>query len=229
MILQRKSRISIPDLSEQDGQLFQSPLKNIDETLLQLAMTIQTYNSAMKKVIAKLDLMDDELHFSSKYDLIHHMSSRIKAPHSIYRKLKKYDKPLSLESAREHIYDIAGIRVVCNFVADIYTVEQKLLADPEVTLLRRRDFISQPKANGYRSLHLVIQVPIHISGEPELIPVEIQLRTIAMDYWATLEHMLRYKGSQGNGEKYGSMLLECANDLAETEKTMQFIRDQISK
>ncbi|HHT21042.1 MAG TPA: GTP pyrophosphokinase family protein [Tissierellia bacterium] len=227
MILHRKTRIMIPDVSEADGLLFDNDRSDRSETLMRLAVTIQTYKSAMKTVIGKLDLMDDELHYTSKYDLIHHMESRIKQPQSIYRKLKKYDLPLSLESARQNIFDIAGIRVVCNFVADIYTIEQKLLEDKDVKLLRRRDFIRQPKPNGYRSLHLVIEVPISLSGQQQLIPVEIQLRTIAMDYWATLEHMLRYKGTNGHVEEYTDMLIECADSLAETEKVMQFVRDQI--
>lgn len=227
MILHRKTRIIIPDVTEADGLLFDNGRKDRSETLMRLAVTIQTYKSAMKSVINKLDLMDDELHYTSKYDLIHHMESRIKQPQSIYRKLKKYGLPLSLSSAQENIYDIAGIRVVCNFVADIYTIERKLLEDKDVMLLRRRDFIQEPKANGYRSLHLVIEVPITLSGEVKLIPVEIQLRTIAMDYWATLEHMLRYKGTNGDVEKYADMLIECADSLAQTEEVMQFVRDQI--
>ncbi|NMB04149.1 MAG: GTP pyrophosphokinase family protein [Tissierellia bacterium] len=229
MILQRKSRISIPDLTEEDARLFQTEWANAGETLLELAMMVRVYNMAMKRVVNMLDLMDDEFQYTSEYDLIHHMESRIKAPHSIYRKLQKYQLPLSLQAARENIYDIAGIRVVCNFVNDIYTVEDKLLQDESIQLIRRRDFITHPKPNGYRSLHLVVKLSVSFAGKVHDVPLEIQLRTVAMDYWATLEHMLQYKSKKDAGQNYAHVLLKCAQNLADTEESMQFIRDRLEK
>lgn len=227
MIIERKSRIHIPDLSEADGRLFQTPEQDLTAALIRLSKTIQIYNMAMKAVISHLKHLDEDIHEHSKYDLIHHMECRIKTPLSIYRKLQKYELPLTLDAAQAYIYDIAGIRVVCNFVHDIYGIEKRLLALPDVKPLRRRDFIKKPKKNGYRSLHLVISVPVDLGESTKAIPVEVQFRTVAMDYWASLEHMLRYKGSDLKVEAYSEMLLNCADRLAETEATMQFIREQI--
>ncbi|MEA5021600.1 GTP pyrophosphokinase YwaC [bioreactor metagenome] len=137
--------------------------------------------------------------------------------------------PLTVEAARERVLDIAGIRVICNFLDDVYAVEKMLLQQADVTLVKRKDYIEQAKANGYRSLHLVVKVPIFLSGSTEEIPVEIQLRTVAMDYWASLEHMLRYKNKDSNTQQYAAMLLDCATTLADTEKKMLFIREHIEE
>lgn len=119
--------------------------------------------------------------------------------------------------------------MICNFLDDVYAVEKMLLQQADVTLVKRKDYIEQAKANGYRSLHLVVKVPIFLSGSTEEIPVEIQLRTVAMDYWASLEHMLRYKNKDSNTQQYAAMLLDCATTLADTEKKMLFIREHIEE
>lgn len=229
MVLERKSQINIPNLQEEDASLFQNAREDARASLIALAQTMQSYNGAMKIVSAKLELLDDEFRFSNRHNPIHHLECRIKSPLSIHEKLKKYGLPPSVQAARENILDIAGIRVVCNFVDDIYAVEKILLQQPDVTLVKRKDYIAHPKENGYRSLHLVVKVPIFLSGSTEVVPVEIQLRTIAMDYWASLEHMLRYKNSDSDTEQYAGLLLDCASSLAETEQKMLFIRERIEE
>jgi putative GTP pyrophosphokinase len=234
MILERRSQINIPDLKEGQGQLFQRLLQNAENanpeaSLIKIAGLMQVYNAAMKGVSTKLEVLDDEFQITHKHNPIHHLECRIKGLPSIFNKIQQYGLPLTLESAREYIQDIAGIRVICNFVDDIYAMEDMLLKQSDVTLVKRKDYIAEPKENGYRSLHLVVKVPVFLSDRTEDVPVEIQLRTVAMDYWASLEHMLRYKNSNSDMEKVSAMLLDCANTLAETEKTMQYIRENIEE
>jgi len=158
---------------------------------------------------------------------IHHLECRLKGVKSIFEKLQKRGLNLDLDSMQSHVHDIAGIRVICNFVDDIYLIEKFLLQQYDIKLVEREDYIECPKENGYRSLHLIVEIPVFLSNEIKNIPVEIQFRTIAMDYWASLEHMLRYKNNQDDINRHSATLLECANTLAETEKTMQNIRMSI--
>ena len=231
MILERKSKFNIPDLKEQGdlfrGLMHKSDDENPHESLIKLAELIQVYGAAMKELSTKLEVLDDEFQITHKHNPIHHIECRIKSVVSLIQKIQRYNIPFSLESARENIFDIAGIRVICNFVDDIYMLEKLLLNHPDIELHARKDYIEKPKENGYRSLHLVVKVPVLLSNRTENIPVEIQLRTIAMDYWASLEHMMRYKNNKCEMTKYSAMLLECADTLAETEKTMQYIRENI--
>jgi len=231
MILEREARINIPNVREQIDlfkNLFQETNnENSESSFIMLAELMQMYSAAMKGINTKLDILDSEFQITHKHNPIHHIECRIKGVLSIYQKMQRYGVSLSLESAKEHIQDIAGIRVVCNFVDDIYAIENMLLKQPDVTLITRKDYISKPKENGYRSLHLIVKIPVFLSEKTEEIPVEIQMRTIAMDYWASLEHMLRYKNGNGNVAQYSSMLLDCANTLADTENIMQNIRINI--
>jgi putative GTP pyrophosphokinase len=230
MILERKQQIEIPDSDDKTFDAFQiiqgeNPRKSIKK----IAELMQLYNTAMKSVSIKLEALDEEFQIDHIHSPIHHLECRIKGIASIYRKMHRYGVPLSLESAREHIYDIAGIRVICNFVDDIYAVEKMLIWQPDVKMIIRKDYIASPKENGYRSLHIVVEIPVFLSVKTERVPVEIQLRTVAMDYWASLEHMLKYKSDKGDVVEYTTMLLDCANTLADTEKTMQYIRERIEE
>lgn len=227
MILERKQRIEIPDITQQNESFFQvAGSGSPRESFREFTELMQIYSAAMKSVSTKLEVLDEELQISRKHNPIHHLECRIKGINSIFKKLQRYGVPVSLNSAREHIRDIAGIRVICNFIDDIYLIENILLKQPDITLLMRKDYISGPKGNGYRSLHLVIKAPVFLTHKIEYVPVEIQLRTVAMDYWASLEHMLRYK-NEADTQKYSTMLINCSNVLAETEKTMQHIREGI--
>ncbi len=232
MILERKMKLDIPDLKQQIGEFqggfgaegFPDPRT----AFLEFARLIQMYNGAMKEISTKLEVLDDEFHVRHSYNPIHHLECRMKSVRSIYEKMRRLGVPLTPESARENVLDIAGIRVICNFIDDIYLMEKLLMRQADVTLVQRKDYIEKPKANGYRSLHLIIQTPVYLSNVTELITVEIQMRTVAMDYWASLEHMLRYKNAQADTRKYAAMLLECAETLANTESTMQIIHNGLS-
>lgn len=233
MILERKMQINIPDLRQQFGDFHNNfkidGLGDPRRFILKFAEFIQVYNSAMKEINTKLEVLDDEFHIRNSHNPIHHLECRVKGIKSIADKIERYGVPPTLDSVREHILDIAGVRVICNYIDDIYVMEKLLLQQADITLIKRKDYIEQPKENGYRSLHLVVKIPVFLSDKTEYVPVEIQMRTIAMDYWASLEHTLRYKNDKNDMMEYSAMLLDCASILADTEKKMQQIRISIEK
>ncbi len=233
MILERKNKINAKELKNQ-----LDVIQNIDDLealgrqsdiIVELVSVQQLYRSAMKEVSTKLEILDDEFYMNHSHNPIHHMESRLKNVKSINEKVIKYKISSSIQSIKDNIYDIAGIRVLCNFIEDIYMVEKMLLAQGDIELIKRKDYIENPKENGYRSLHLVVKIPVFLSDRVEKVPVEVQFRTVAMDYWASLEHSLRYKNDKDNMEKYSGKLLECAQSLAKTELIMQEIHDSIKE
>lgn len=208
--------------SESHGE---QALKN-EEMLRELEGYFQmqhVYNAAIREVTTKLQILDEE--FQSRYDHnpIHHMESRLKTPQSIVGKLRRRSEEVSADSARRNLTDIAGIRVICYYIEDVYRISDLLLHQDDVTLIRKTDYIKEPKENGYRSLHLVVQVPVYLSDRTERVPVEVQIRTEGMDFWASLEHQMRYKSSKAVSEDLHRQLKECAEDIAELDVRMQRI------
>ncbi len=147
----------------------------------------------MMEMETKLNVLNEEFSLQYDRDPIASIKTRLKKLESIKDKLERNDWPLTVESMEENLNDIAGVRVICSFTEDVYRVADALLSQDDVTLIRKKDYIANPKPNGYRSLHLIVTVPIFLANEKRTMKVEIQLRTIAMDSWATLEHQLRYK------------------------------------
>ena len=145
------------------------------------------------------------------------------------QKLRRRELPVSISSAVENLYDIAGVRVICSYIQDIYTVADALTGQDDIRLLRRRDYIQEPKSNGYRSLHLVLEVPVFLQAGRVMVPVEVQIRTIAMDFWATLEHTLRYKAPGEVPQEVSDELLKTALDIAALDQRMQHIHDRVEK
>ena len=188
----------------------------------------QLYNGAIREMRTKLENLDDEFRTRYDHNPIHHIESRLKKIASILDKLQRKGLPLSLESARESLDDIAGIRVICNYIDDIYTMADMLCQQDDIQLIRRTDYIENPKENGYRSLHLVVRVPVFLSAGSEKVPVEIQIRTIAMDFWASLEHQLRYKSDQSVPQSLREELRECAEHSAALDLKMQNIYRQLT-
>ena len=180
----------------------------------------QMYEDALKDIRTRLEILCSEFQIDNQID------SRIKTPGSIYLKMIKYGIIPSLDSALEHIHDIAGIRVVCCNQRDIYSLEKLLLDHDDLILITRKDYIEHPKKSGYRSLHIIVKVPVTCDGAVFEIPVEIQLRTKVMDYWASLEHKLQYKNN-GINNRYSVLLFDCANKLAETEREMETLYEKI--
>lgn len=186
------------------------------------------YGCAIREVKTKLEVLNDEFQATNSRNPIDNIKSRVKSPESIYDKLIRRDLPINLYSILNNLNDVAGVRVICPFIDDIYTVAEMLIAQDDITLIQRKDYIKNPKPNGYRSLHLVVEVPIFLSGGKRLVKVEVQIRTIAMNFWASLEHQIHYKKSQDDVEDAVKQLTECANIIYETDVKMQQIRKQLA-
>ncbi|MCR4822687.1 MAG: GTP pyrophosphokinase family protein [Treponema sp.] len=181
------------------------------------------YESAIKQIETKLDILNKENKVSGRRNPIETVKSRIKSPQSIASKLEKKNLPVTFESMTENLHDIAGVRVICPYISDIYSVRDMLLKQPDITLLEEKDYINSPKDSGYRSLHLVIEVPVYLSESTHNVKVELQLRTIAMDFWASLEHELRYKTTTKVPESVRRELYRVAETIAMTDREMEEI------
>lgn len=185
------------------------------------------FQSAMREVRTKLEILDDEFSVRHSRNPIHHMESRIKSPHSIVGKLRRKGLPSSTESAMKNLQDIAGIRVVCAYLNDTYAIAELLGKQDDLRIVRVRDYIKEPKPNGYRSLHVIVEVPVFLSTGKEYLPVEVQIRTIAMDFWASLEHQLRYKETASVPDTLNRQLHDAADKIAALDGEMQHIHDQM--
>ncbi len=187
------------------------------------------YNSAIREVRTKLEILNDELSIGNRKNPIQFIKSRIKKPASIVKKLQKMDKEISLESIMDNLDDIAGIRVICAFIDDVYKIREMLIKQDDIKLISEKDYIKNPKENGYRSYHLIIEVPVFFSDKKQWVRVEIQIRTVAMDFWASLEHQLRYKKDLKDSKEIEKELMECAQTIADTDLRMMNIRDKIEE
>lgn len=188
------------------------------------------YESAVKQLKLKLEVLNDEFNVLYARNPIHHIESRVKSPDGIIAKLLKKNYPVSIESAMKNVNDIAGVRVVCNYIDDVYRVEEMLLRQADLELVKRQDYIATPNYNGYRSLHLDIKVPVYLSDRTEYVVAEVQIRTIAMDFWASLEHDLRYKADKSKLPKgINEEMLDCSNNIAEIDLKMQDMYKRIQK
>ena len=185
------------------------------------------YQSALREVRTKLEILDDEFQMRHSRNPIHHMESRIKSPQSIAQKLRRKNLPLTPESAMKNLRDIAGIRVVCAYLNDIYTIAGLLTRQDDIHLVQERDYILNPKPNGYRSLHLIVEVPVFFSEGKLMLPVEVQIRTIAMDFWASLEHQIRYKEVVDVPENLNEELYDAAERISALDGDMQRIHDRM--
>lgn len=189
------------------------------------------YRCAIMEVETKFNVLDEQ--FSLQYDRnpIEGIKSRLKSPDGILRKLNRKGFPFTLESIQENIKDVAGVRVICSFPEDIYMLADCLLKQDDIKLIEMKDYIKNPKKSGYRSLHLIIEVPIFLKNEKKPMKVEVQLRTIAMDFWASLEHKLRYKKNidENEIEILEKELVECSEISAALDRRMEEIRNRIEK
>ncbi|MGN0752851.1 MAG: GTP pyrophosphokinase family protein [Aristaeellaceae bacterium] len=185
------------------------------------------YSAAMKEVQTKLEILDDEFQMKHRRNPIHHVESRLKSIQSMMEKLSRKHYAVSMQSAVENLTDIAGIRVICSYVQDVYTVARLLTTQDDVKLVEIRDYIREPKPNGYRSLHLIVEIPVFLQAGRMMVPVEVQIRTIAMDFWASLEHSMRYKGAGAVPEDICDELHEVGQDIAALDRRMQSIHDRI--
>ena len=185
------------------------------------------YSAAMREVQTKLEILDDEFQSRHRRNPIHHMQCRLKTIQSMMEKLRRKQYAVSMESAVENLTDIAGIRVICSYVQDVYTVARLLTSQDDVKLLEMDDYIRNPKPNGYRSLHLIVEIPVFLQEGRTMVPVEVQLRTIAMDFWASLEHAMRYKAEGEVPQDICEELQQVGEDIAALDKRMQELHDRI--
>ena len=185
---------------------------------------LRMYNAAMCATTARLEIIEDEFKYRKLRCPIHHIDTRLKSAKSILGKLQKKDLDLTLSAACNNIYDIAGIRVVCSYIKDVYPIRDRLMAQDDVMIMQIKDYIETPKENGYRSLHMVIRVPVYFMNKKQLVPVELQIRTLAMDLWASLEHDIKYKCLyQTETENFSEELKECSRLIYEAEEKMEIM------
>ena len=185
---------------------------------------LRMYNAAMCATTARLEIIEDEFKYRKLRCPIHHIDTRLKSAKSILGKLQKKDLDLTLSAACNNIYDIAGIRVVCSYIKDVYLIRDRLMAQDDVMIMQIKDYIEMPKENGYRSLHMVIRVPVYFMNKKQLVPVELQIRTLAMDLWASLEHDIKYKCLyQTETENFSEELKECSRLIYEAEEKMEIM------
>lgn len=181
------------------------------------------YESAIKQLETKLEILNKEYKVTGRRNPIETIKSRIKSPDSIAKKLEKKGLSVNFKTMTENLQDIAGVRVICPYISDIYNVKDILLKQPDIKLVEQKDYIENPKPSGYRSLHIVVEIPVYLSQTEHRVKVEIQLRTIAMDFWASLEHELKYKNEQKIPDSVRRELFRVAETIAMTDREMEEI------
>lgn len=187
------------------------------------------YDAALREVNTKLETLNNEFKIKHQYNPIEHMTSRIKSPESIAKKMKHNNRELTVENIVRYINDVAGIRVICSYTTDIYRIAKLIAEQSDVTVLKVKDYIKNPKPNGYKSYHMIVTVPIFLSETMVNAKVEIQIRTIAMDFWASLEHKMYYKFEGNAPESIRRELKECADLVAFLDQKMMAINEEIKR
>lgn len=221
-------------MEEQNNPLVHSVIADIDlmQTLKadshDVIILKSYYKSAIQAVESKLSIMNEEHFLAHGRKPIQMITSRIKKQQSVIDKMKRHGYPLTAEAAITKLHDIAGVRAICAFENDAYQMAEILLRHQDITLLHKKDFIANPKPSGYRSLHLIISVPIYLAAGKRDVKVEVQLRTISMDFWASIEHELRYKQQISFPEELNREILECANLSAELDERMAKLHKNLS-
>ena len=203
----------------------------VNKNMKPIEKQMSYYQCAIMEVETKFKVLNEQ--YSLEYDRnpIEDIKSRVKSMESLIKKIRKKDIPLTLSSIEENIHDIAGVRVICSFPDDIYMLADCLLKQDDVVLVERKDYIKNPKPSGYRSLHLIIEIPIFLQNEKKMMKVEVQLRTIAMDFWASVEHKVRYKKNipDSEAEQLAAELSSCADQIAAMDNKMEEIRRRIAE
>ena len=187
------------------------------------------YNCAIREVRTKLEVLNEDFELAHQHNPIHSMNSRVKSVNSIIEKCGRMNYPLEDCKFTKYMMDIAGIRVICHYIDDIYSVADLLGSQPDIEIVTIKDYIKNPKPNGYRSLHLIVAVPIFLHDKKRMMKVEVQFRTLAMDWWASLVHKLRYKKSHPLTEQQNNSLLACSEIAAELDRRMEELNDSIDR
>ncbi len=188
---------------------------------------ILVYTSALHQVETKLEILNDEFQHVHRYNPIEHIKGRIKTPESIVKKLKKNGRESTIDNMIQYVNDIAGIRIICSFSSDIYRIAEILRNQKDITVLSEKDYITYPKASGYKSYHMIVTVPVYLSDRTIDAKVEIQIRTVAMDFWASLEHKIHYKFEGNAPEDLKKELVDCAKMVSDLDNRMEKLNEQI--
>ncbi|MEG0639347.1 MAG: GTP pyrophosphokinase family protein [Clostridia bacterium] len=209
-------------------ELFTYNSETVVEKLDMFRELMMKYSSAIREITTKLQILNDELSLQNQNNPIESIKSRVKRPVSILNKLKRKGVEPSIENIMLTLSDVAGIRVICPFIDDIYKVVAMLAKQDDVTVIAVKDYIKHPKENGYRSYHMIVEIPVFFSDQKQPIRVEIQVRTVAMDFWASLEHQMKYKHADVTDESISTDLKACADVIAATDVHMQELRNRIA-
>lgn len=222
--MEEKKLISLRNIPQNVMSVFKDNLEKSKKIMVY-------YDCALLKVETKFKVLNNQFSLEQEHNPIETIKSRIKTPESILEKLQRKNLPLEIDSVEKYINDVAGIRVICPFINDIYYLADCFLKQDDVRVIEWKDYIQSPKPNGYRSLHLIIETPIFLQDEKRLMKVEVQLRTIAMDFWASLEHRIRYKKNLSGelAEMLSRELKDCADASANLDIRMGNIKDLIEK
>ncbi len=216
----KKAFIAPINIPEDTGKIFAEYAHRFEELMM-------IYQCAIREVTTKLEVLSQEMSVRYKRNPIETIKYRIKKPQSIAEKLLRNNLPITLEAVSDNLNDVAGVRVICSFIDDIYAVANMLTKQDDINLIAVKDYIKKPKANGYRSYHLIIEIPVFFSDKKQPVRVEVQIRTIAMDFWASLEHHVKYKKDVKDSEEIANQLKNCADVIAQTDERMQEIGRQI--
>ncbi len=187
------------------------------------------YSAALKMIMTRLEILNDELQEVHRYNPIEHIKGRIKTPESIVKKLRRHGVESTLDNMIEYCNDIAGVRIICSFTSDIYRIAEMISAQDDITVLSVKDYIVNPKPSGYKSYHLIVTVPVYLSSRCDQVKVEIQIRTVAMDFWASLEHKINYKFEGNAPDRISLELVECAKMVSELDEKMLELNNEIQE
>ena len=185
------------------------------------------YNAALKQVQTKMEILNDEFQRVHRYNPIEHIKARIKSSESIVKKLKRYGYESTIENMITYVNDIAGIRIICSFTSDIYRIADMVANQKDIKVLSIKDYITYPKASGYKSYHMILSVPVYLSDRIEETKVEMQIRTVAMDFWASLEHKMHYKFEGDALQHIKDELVECAHMVSDLDARMLSLNEEI--
>ncbi|MEH7492142.1 GTP pyrophosphokinase [Neobacillus niacini] len=204
-------------------------LNNLKAIKIELTRFMMAYKFALDEMTTKINILKDEFNYIHDYNPIEHVNSRLKSPESIFRKVLRKECDFTLESIKTTIKDIAGMRITCSFISDIYEISRMIANQKDIRIIEYKDYIKNPKPNGYQSLHMIVEIPIFMSDREEQIMVEIQIRTIAMDFWASLEHKIYYKYNKEIPQTMLDELKESADMAAHLDRKMEGIHKEIAK
>ena len=221
--------MDVPDYSSELQAYLMGHSDDLLGHIIQFNELMMQYQAAIKEVSTKLEILKSDFQMRNHRNSIESIQSRIKKPASILKKLSSRGIDASLETIRSQLNDVAGIRVICPFIDAIYQVAEQLAAQDDIRVLKVKDYIKTPKPNGYRSYHMILEVPVFFMDNKELMKVEVQFRTVAMDFWASLEHQIKYKKDIPDAQELVQELKSCADTIAETDRKMLELRRRMER